>query len=100
MSMRGSDNTTDVQRLRAAWGENLRHRRELLGYTKRELAAFVGVTEPSVHQYESGKVAPRDDVKFLLAGALGCRLGELFAWPETIQPFPTVDRVELGRKLG
>lgn len=58
----------DIRRLRFAADE----------MTQAELAAAVGVTRQTINAIERGKYAPSLDVAFLIAGALGVPLGEVF----------------------
>ena len=58
----------DIRRLRFAADE----------MTQAELAAAVGVTRQTINAIERGKYAPSLDVAFLIAGALGAPLDEVF----------------------
>jgi transcriptional regulator with XRE-family HTH domain len=56
--------------VREAWGRNIIARRDELGITQRGLAELVGVSVPSVCRWETGKSAPKDEHKALVAKAL------------------------------
>jgi len=54
-------------------------RRAALGLSQRELAERVGVTNPTIHYWESGNVLPQATVLEPLAQALGVSYEDLFA---------------------
>ncbi len=50
--------------------------------TQAELAIAVGVTQPSISDYESGKKRPTIDTAKKLARALGCTVDDLLSNPD------------------
>jgi DNA-binding XRE family transcriptional regulator len=52
--------------------------REVLGMSRTQVAAAIGVTEASVRGYEAGKRFPRDPVKKKLADLFGVSVQYLF----------------------
>ena len=54
--------------------EAMRKRKRM---TQTELAIAVGVTQPSISDYESGKKRPTIDTAKKLADALGCTVDDL-----------------------
>lgn len=50
--------------------------------TQAELAIAVGVTQPSISDYESGKKRPTIDTAKKLARALGCTVDDLLRSPD------------------
>ncbi len=57
----------------------LRERRERAGWTQADLARRGGVTRQALSAIEAGRYLPNTAVALRLAGALGCRVEELFA---------------------
>ena len=47
------------------------------GYSQRELAEIVGITNPAICKYEGNQRIPMVDVAFKLADALGTTVDEL-----------------------
>lgn len=68
----------------AAWGEDIRVRREAAGLSQRQFAAAVGTTQQHLSLIERGAVSPGDDLRVRLAAALGCSVAELFPYPEAV----------------
>lgn len=64
------------------WGQLIRAERERQQLTQRELAARVGVEQPTINRWERGKSEIRDHHKAALAAALGVPVGKLFPWVE------------------
>lgn len=62
-------------------GENIRHYRKLKGYTIKEVASKVGITEATMQKYEAGNIR-RVDVEMLsdIANALEVDPGLLTGW--------------------
>src|SRR3989442_1521054 len=56
----------------------LRDRRVKAGLQQRELAERVGVSRQTLSSLESGETVPATSIALALAGALGCRVEELF----------------------
>lgn len=67
--------------LAAHWGPRIREARLARGMRQEELAAAIGVTQPTISDWEAGRWAPRDAVRPALAAALGVPVAELFAYP-------------------
>lgn len=64
--------------LAEALGNRLREAREAAGWTQAELAERIGVSRKTVNTVENGVFVPSTVVALKLAGALGCRVEELF----------------------
>lgn len=60
-------------------GERIRARRLALGLTQSELAGRLGVTQPALSQWESGKSTPKAHARAGVAVQLGTTVEELFA---------------------
>lgn len=56
--------------------------------TQTQLAVHLGIHQPALSSIEKGTTAPRDALKFKLAGALGLTVEELFPFPAVVPPFP------------
>lgn len=67
--------------------ENLKFRREQLGYSHEELAKKIGVTKPTISRYETGVISnvPPDKVE-ALAVALDTNPSWLMGWSNNIHP--------------
>jgi len=63
--------TNAIRELRAAAGD----------MTQAELARRIGVTRQTVIAIEQGKYSPSLEVAFQIAGVLGVRLDDVFAYP-------------------
>lgn len=50
--------------------------------TQAELAGFVGVTRQTIIAIEQGKYSPSLETAFLIAGALGVPLTDVFSYTE------------------
>lgn len=70
------------------WARRVHARRDAVGLTQSKLAEIVGVTQPTISSLERGRYVPSDDLKWRLAGALGCLITELFPFPAHRPPFP------------
>lgn len=71
---------------RADWGNRLRRRRGPI--TQEQLAELIGGDQSTISRIEHGKVDVSDDMKWKLAGALGCTVEDLFPWPAVRPPMP------------
>ena len=60
----------------------IRELRADCGMTQAELAGEVGVTRQTVNAIEQQKYSPTLEVAFLIAGALGQPLDEVFFFPD------------------
>lgn len=69
----------------AADGERVRHRREELSMTQKQLADMAGTTQQHLSFLERGAVEPRTDLKVRLAQALSVPVAELFPYPEPVK---------------
>lgn len=69
------------RRLAGEWGQKVKTRRAQLGLTQAQLAELGGMTQQTVSNLEAGLHIPRDDIKVMVARALGTSPGELFPWP-------------------
>lgn len=56
----------------------IRAYRERRGYTQRELAGVVGVSEVTVFQWENGSRTPSSRILPALSTALGCQIDDLY----------------------
>lgn len=71
------------------WGKRLRARRGLI--TQERLAELAGVDQSTISRIERGDLKRiSDDLKWKLAGALGCTVDEVFPYPNVRPPFPEV----------
>ena len=69
------------------WGQRLRARRGTIPQTR--LAELAGVDQSTISRVESGSLpVVSDKLKWKLAGALGCLVGDLFPYPNVKPPFP------------
>src|SRR6185295_16634669 len=57
---------------------NVRERRQLLGLSQEQLAKLVGVSRQAISAIESNQYSPANSVSLQLAGALCCRVEDLF----------------------
>ncbi len=73
---------------------NIREKRDALGYTLNDLAQKVGVHFGTVSYWESGKINPRPKKKIALAEALHCTVEELF--PDDYVPLETLPKAICG----
>jgi len=71
----------------SSWGKRVKARRLAMRMTQQELADYCGLRQSTVSRVEAGR-CPRDAVKWLLAGALGQTVEELFPFPAVRPPFP------------
>ena len=71
---------------RRAWGERVRKRRGPI--TQEQLAELIGGDQSTIIRIERGKVDLSDDMKWKIAGALGCTPADLFPYPDVVPPFP------------
>lgn len=74
--------------LHDGWGKRVKRSREDLGISQRRLADLCQVDPSSISRIERGVLAPRDDLKWKLAGALGVTVEDLFPYPGVVPPFP------------
>lgn len=74
--------------LHRSWGKRVRDRRAALGFSQDRLAELIEATQASVSRIERGDQRPSDDLKWRLAGALGCTIDDLFPNPAIKPPFP------------
>lgn len=75
---------TEVHR---SWGKRVKGRRQELGLTQQALADYCQLRQSTVSRIEAG-ACPSDQVKWLLAGALGMTVEDLFPFPAIRPPFP------------
>lgn len=59
-------------------GENIRYRRTVMGLTQKQLAAKIGIGTTRMSEYERGRHKPQEVTLEWIAGALDCRVEELF----------------------
>lgn len=62
--------------------ETLRHARSAARLTQEELASAVGVTQPTVSQWELGNTIPTGPARRLLSQVLGLPLDVIDSWFE------------------
>lgn len=77
-----------MEDLHRAWGKRVRDRRQALAMSQERLAELVDVRQASISRVERGDQRPSDDLKWRLAGALGCTIDDLFPNPAARPPFP------------
>lgn len=56
--------------------------------TNAALADLCGVHETTIIRIRHGKLNPNDELKWKIAGALGVRMDQLWAWPRIVPPNP------------
>ena len=59
-------------------GSRIKSLREANGETQQDLADFLGVTQPGIEHYESGRNVPRDEMKRAIAEHYGTTVQKLF----------------------
>lgn len=64
------------------WGANVRNRRQLLGWSLKELAEKVGTTPQTLHKVEQGEIRSRDHLRLAIAIALMDDVSRLFPMPK------------------
>jgi ribosome-binding protein aMBF1 (putative translation factor) len=64
----------DAARLRYELAEAIRSRREVLGWSQRQLAERAGMTQPGIARFEAGGTIPTLPLLERLAAALGLTL--------------------------
>lgn len=74
--------------LHDGWGKRVKRTREERGISQRKLADLCDIDPSTVSRLERGTLAPRDDLKWRVAGALGVTVEELFPYPGVVPPFP------------
>lgn len=74
--------------LHRSWGRHVKARRQSLGLSQEKLAEICGIRQSTISRLEAGVSAPRDNVKWLVAGGLGATVEELFPYPAVRPPFP------------
>lgn len=83
----------DVRVMVAKWavdcGRRVSDRRTMLGWDRRQLAAFAGTTEATIHRIEEGKINPRDHMKLAIASAVGLEVEALWPYPRRADVFAT-----------
>lgn len=60
---------------------------KLRGVDHIQLAKLVGTHRITMWRFVEGKAHPTDEMKWQIAGALGMRVDQLWAWPEIVPPF-------------
>ena len=72
------------------WGSRLKQRRAAI--SQERLGAIAGVDQSTISRIEKGRLTTvSDDLKWRLAGALGCTVAELFPFPNVRPPFPAAE---------
>lgn len=75
------------EEMRADWGKRVRERRGPI--TQGRLAELADVDQSTISRLERGELRRvSDDLKWRIAGALGCTVSDLFPWPAVRPPFP------------
>lgn len=74
--------------LHDGWGKRVKQARENVGLSQRRLADLCDIDPATVSRIERGLIAPRDSLKWTIAGALGKTLEDLFPYPGVVPPFP------------
>lgn len=71
---------------RVDWGRRIRTRRGPI--SQQRLAELAGVDQGTISRIEKGTMKVSDDLKWRIAGALGCPVDALFPWPAVRPPVP------------
>lgn len=71
---------------RRDWGRRLRERRGSI--TQERLAELLNSDQSTISRIERGEIRISDNMKWRIAGALGCTVDDLFPWPAVRPPFP------------
>lgn len=78
-------NRPDLLEWIAEWrkgcGEAITRRRELFGLHRRELADMCSTTEATIIRIESGALAPKDELRMVIAAVLRCEVADLWRYP-------------------
>ncbi len=61
----------------------VKHYRELAGYSQKELAIFLGVTNNTISNYELGRTCPSMEIVIKLAHILNVTTDQLLAYVPT-----------------
>lgn len=72
----------------ADWAQRVRERRLKLRFSQDQLADTLGVRQATISSLERGHHVPSDELKWRLAGALGCLITDLFPYPAHRPEFP------------
>lgn len=71
----------------ASWGHKVRKRRGDI--TQEQLALICRVDQSTISRLEKGKLrSVSDELKWKIAGGLGCTVEDLFPYPAVRPPFP------------
>lgn len=70
------------------WAARVRDRRQRLRYSQKQLGTVLGIRQATISSIERGHHVPSDDLKWRLAGALGCLITDLFPYPAHRPEFP------------
>ncbi len=60
-------------------GKRLSARRRALNVSQGELADKIGVKQATISRFETGKLAPGDDLRYSIAVALACEVVDIWA---------------------
>lgn len=77
--------TTTVETLAQRWGRMIEEKRKGLGMKQSDLADAAKTSQQNVSRIEMGSQAPSDALRVRIAGALGEKVGDLFAYGEETQ---------------
>lgn len=72
--------------VRRDWGRRLRARRGAI--RQEQLAALIGSDQSTISRIENGEMKVSDEMKWKLAGALGCTVEDIFPWPAVRPSLP------------
>lgn len=64
------------------WGRAVTARRKAMGMTRADLADLSDTTEATITRIELGQQHPRNDMKIMIAVALGCSAVDLWPMPD------------------
>lgn len=71
------------------WGAHLKARRTSMSMSQAKLGSIAGIDQSTISRIEGGNLTVvSDTLKWRLAGALGCLVGDLFPYPNVTPPFP------------
>lgn len=72
------------QEWREQFAENLKERLEEYGYSQRDLADIVGISESAISRYLYGQQVPKATVILNIAYALDCSVDELIDFDDRV----------------
>ena len=77
-----------MQDLYEGWGSALKDELNARNMSHGELARRVGVHSSTIGRIVAGTINANDELKWKIAGALGLRMDQLWAYPRIVPPQP------------